>query len=287
MPPLLRTMRPKQWPKNAFVFIPLLFDGVISGERILRTVIAFFLLCLMSSAVYIMNDLSDIESDRKHPTKRFRPIPAGELSPQTAGLFAVIYALGSLVIGWLLSPPFALVLLIYLIVQIAYTFYLKHVVLLDIAALSSGFVLRIAAGVTVITVERFSPWLYIFGGFLALFMVLGKRRHEIVLLGDDAGKHRKVLKDYNLDLLDRMMNTVTTSAIVSYTLYSFLAEGLPANNSMMLTVPFVIFGIFRYMYLIHVRKEGGAPEEILLKDRPMQIDLVLWFMVVVFVLYLQ
>jgi 4-hydroxybenzoate polyprenyltransferase len=169
--------------------------------------------------------------------------------------------------------------------QIGYTFWLKHVVLLDVFIITTGFVLRIAAGVTVIDVQRFSPWLYVFGGFLALFMALGKRRHELVLLGDSAYSHRAILNEYSLDLIDRMLGVVMTSAVVSYSLYTFLAEGLPTNHVMMLTIPFVLYAIFRYLYLIHIRGEGGAPEEILLRDRPLQVTLGLFGMVVFFALY--
>lgn len=278
---LIKTMRPRQWPKNGFVFVPLLFDGNFTTERALRTVIAFVLLCLMSSAVYIMNDLADIESDRRHPTKRNRPLPAGKLNPTVAAVAAVLLAIGSLLAGVALAPEFAAVLLAYLIVQVAYTFWLKNVVLLDVIVVAAGFVLRIAAGVTVIEVQRFSPWLYVFGGFLALFMVLGKRRHELVLLGGDASDHRPILKEYNLDLVDRLITIVTTSAIASYSLYTFLAEGAPANHLMMTTIPFVLYGIFRYMYLVLVKEQGGAPEEILLTDRAMQVDLVLWLILVI------
>jgi 4-hydroxybenzoate polyprenyltransferase len=177
-------------------------------------------------------------------------------------------------------------LLAYFLVQIAYTYYLKNVVLLDVFVVASGFILRIAAGVVVIEVERFSPWLYVFGGFLALFMILGKRRHELVLLGDDAGSHRSSLNEYNLELIDLLLMIVTTSAVAAYSLYTFLAEGLPQNHLMMLTIPFVLYGIFRYLYLIHVRHEGGAPEEILLRDRPMQITLALYGGLVFTALYL-
>ena len=187
-----------------------------------------------------MNDLTDIESDRLHPVKRLRPLPAGELSPNVARFAAILFSIGSLIAGYFLSLPFALILLAYLVIQIAYTFYLKHVVLMDVFTVSAGFVLRIAAGVAVIQVQRFSPWLYVFGGFLALFMILGKRRHELVLLGEGAGSHRAILKEYNLELIDKLLNTVTTSAVVSYSLYTFLAEGLPNNHLMMLTIPFVM-----------------------------------------------
>ena len=285
---LLRTMRPRQWPKNGFVFVALLFDRQVDeADSVLRAVIAFFLLSLMSSAVYIINDLVDIDSDRQHPKKRTRPLPAGELSPQAAGMAALVYASGSLVAGFVLSPVFGWILLAYLLVQIAYTFWLKHMVLIDVSVVASGFILRIAAGVAVLTdVERFSPWLYIFGGFLALFLALGKRRHELVLLGADAGNHRAILNEYSLELIDRLIGIVTTSAIVAYSLYTFLAEGLPGNHVMMLTIPFVIYGMFRYLYLIHIRHEGGAPEEILLRDRPMQVALALWAALVFVALYI-
>jgi 4-hydroxybenzoate polyprenyltransferase len=284
---LIRSMRPRQWPKNAFVFVALLFDRkFFDPASVLPTIGAFVLLCLMSGAVYLMNDLADIESDRRHPTKRHRPLPSGRLNPRVAAVAAVALALVSLVAGYFLSWALAVILALYLVSQIAYTFRLKHVVLIDVLTIAAGFVLRIAAGVAVIDVERFSPWLYIFGGFLALFMALGKRRHELVLLGGEAANHRAILDDYNLDLIDRLQGIVTTSAVVSYSLYTFLAEGLPDNHAMMLTIPFVLYGIFRYLYLIHIRNEGGAPEEILLRDRPFQINLLFYGLTVFVALYL-
>jgi 4-hydroxybenzoate polyprenyltransferase len=280
-------MRPRQWPKNVFVFVALFFDGqVINVTSLLNTILAFVLLCLMSSGVYLMNDLADIESDRRHPTKRFRPLPAGELQKGTAGAAAVFFALGSLTAGFALSTGFGLILLAYLVTQIAYTFWLKHVVLLDVSIVAAGFILRIAAGVTVIDVQRFSPWLYLFGGFLSLFLVVGKRRHELVLLGDEARHHRAILQEYNLELIDRMLGIITTGAVVSYSLYTFLSEGLPENHAMMLTIPFVLYGIFRYLYLIHVRNEGGAPEEIVLRDRPFQITILLYGLAAFIALYI-
>ncbi len=284
---LIRSMRPRQWPKNAFVFVALLFDRkFFDPASVLPTVGAFVLLCLMSGAVYLMNDLADIESDRRHPTKRNRPLPSGRLNPRVAAVAAVGLAIVSLVAGYFLSIELAIILLLYLLSQIAYTFRLKHVVLIDVLTIAAGFVLRIAAGVAVIDVERFSPWLYIFGGFLALFMALGKRRHELVLLGGEAANHRAILDDYSLDLIDRLQSIVTTSAVVSYSLYTFLAEGLPENHAMMLTIPFVLYGIFRYLYLIHIRNEGGAPEEILLRDRPFQVNLLFYGLTVFVALYL-
>jgi 4-hydroxybenzoate polyprenyltransferase len=283
---LLKTMRPRQWPKNGFVFVALFYDGkLLDPTSVMRTVAAFILLCLMSSAVYIMNDLADIEADRQHPIKKKRPLPAGELSPTIAAVAAVLFAVGSLVAGFALTPTLGWILLTYLIIQIAYTFWLKNIVLLDVIVVASGFILRIAAGVAVIEVQRFSPWLYVFGGFLALFMVLGKRRHELTLLGEGASSHRAILQEYNLELIDIMLTIVTTSAIAAYTLYTFLAEGLPQNDTMMLTIPFVMYGVFRWLYLIHVRHEGGAPEEIVLRDRPLQLTLLLYGILVFAILY--
>ena len=284
---LIKSMRPRQWPKNVFVFVPLFFDRKLTDpESLLRTLGAFVFFCLMSSAVYMMNDLVDMEKDRQHPTKKYRPLPAGELIPTVAVIAAVVFALVSLVGGYLLSPILALILLIYLALQIAYTWWLKNVVLVDVLVVASGFILRIGAGVAVIEVERFSPWLYVFSGFLALFLVLGKRRHELVLLGKEGANHRSILSEYNIDLIDRMLGIVTTGAVVAYSLYTFLAEGLPANHAMMLTIPFVLYAIFRWLYLIHVRHEGGAPEEIVLRDRPLQVDIILWAIVVFIALYM-
>jgi 4-hydroxybenzoate polyprenyltransferase len=288
-------MRPRQWPKNGFVFVALFFDRqLINADSVFHTLVAFFLLCLMSSAVYIMNDLADIEGDRQHPVKRNRPLPSGRLNPAVAAMAAFVLAAGSLLVpfafyanpyGLYPNPGLGAILLAYLVSQIAYTFYLKHVALVDVLIVATGFILRIAAGVSVIEVQRFSPWLYVFGGFLALFMALGKRRHELVLLGQNAGNHRAILEEYNLDMIDLLINITITSALVAYSLYTFLAEGLPENNAMMLTIPFVLYALFRYLYLIHIRHEGGAPEEILLRDRPLQIDLVLYAIVAYFALY--
>jgi len=283
---LVKTMRPRQWPKNGLVYIPLFFDGKLSDpESFVRTTIAFILLCFMSSGVYIMNDLMDIEKDRQHPEKRNRPLPSGQLNPKVAAVAAFVFIAGSLVAGYFLSTAFTVVLAVYFLLQVAYTFYLKNIVLVDVMVLSAGFILRVAAGVEVINVERFSPWLYVCTGLLALFLALGKRRHELIILGDEAGNHRAILADYNLDLIDRLIGIVTTSAVVAYSLYTFLSEGLPANNLMMLTIPLVLYAVFRYLYLIHVRHEGGAPEEIFLRDRPMQLTLVIWASIVFLVLY--
>jgi 4-hydroxybenzoate polyprenyltransferase len=284
---LLITMRPRQWLKNGLVYAPLFFDSkLIDLESFLRTSAAFVLLCLMSGAVYIMNDLIDIENDRQHPTKKDRPLASGGLNTTMAGVAAVILIVGTLFVGFYLSVAFGVVLLVYFLVQVVYSFYLKNIVLLDVLTVSAGFVLRVAAGVAIINVERFSPWLYVCTGFLALLIALGKRRQELILLGADAGNHRSILNEYTIDLIDRLNAIVTTSAVVAYSLYTFLAVGLPSNNLMMLTIPFVLYAVFRYLFLIHVRHEGGAPEEIFLRDRPMQASMILWAVVVFLVLYI-
>jgi 4-hydroxybenzoate polyprenyltransferase len=283
---LLKTMRPRQWPKNGFVFAALFFDRqALDISSVIQAVLAFVLLCLVSSAVYIMNDLADIESDREHPIKKNRPLPSGRLNPAAARSAMLVLVIFGLAASFALSTVFGLIVLGYFLLQMAYTWQLKHMVLLDVSAVATGFVLRVAAGVVIIEVERFSPWLYVCTGFLALFLALGKRRHELVLLGLGAGSHRAILQEYNLDLIDRLMGIVATSCLVSYSLYTFLSEGLPPNHLMMLTIPFALYTLFRLLYLIHVRQEGGAPEEILLRDRPLQITLVLWAGVIFLALY--
>lgn len=283
---LIKTMRPRQWPKNGFVFAALFFDRkVLLIDSILQAFLAFILLCLVSSAVYIMNDLADIESDREHPTKRNRPLPSGKLSINVARAALILFVVVGLTASFMLSNVFGIIVLGYFLLQVAYTWQLKHMVLLDVSTVATGFILRVAAGVAIIDVERFSPWLYVCTGFLALFLALGKRRHELVLLGDDAGNHRAILQEYNLDLIDRLMGIVATSCLVSYSLYTFQSEGLPPNHFMMLTIPFALYTLFRLLYLIHVRHEGGAPEEILLRDRPLQVTLFLWVIVIFLALY--
>ncbi|MCO5195221.1 MAG: decaprenyl-phosphate phosphoribosyltransferase [Anaerolineae bacterium] len=289
---LIKTMRPQQWVKNGFVFAALLFDGQLrfgEWDVIGRTLIAFALFCAISSSVYIMNDLSDIESDRRHPTKRLRPLPSGQVRPNVARLAFFALSLGTLALAFTLDQMWhttlGWVVLAYFVLQIAYTFRLKHVVLLDVCAIAAGFVLRVAAGVAVIEVARFSPWLYVCTASLALFLALGKRRHELILLGDNAGTHRAILQEYTVELVDKLITLVMTGALVSYSLYTFLAEGLPAGNRMMLTIPFVLYGILRWSYLMYGRGEGGAPDEMVLRDRPLQLALAGWLVTVIFVLY--
>jgi len=283
---LLLTMRPKQWTKNGFVFVALLFDRkVLDIDYLLATLAGFGLLCLISSAVYLFNDLADIEADRLHPKKRNRPLPSGQLSKGLALGAAVFFPLVAIPLALMLKPMFAAVLTGYLVLQIAYTFRLKHIVLIDVMAIAAGFVLRVGSGVALVDVERFSPWLYIFTTMLALFLGFAKRRQELVLMNGQKGT-RAILEQYNIRLLDEMLVIVTGTTILTYALYTFSAEGLPDNHLMMLSIPFVIYGIFRYLWLIHVKEETDPPDEVLLKDRPMQLTVALFGISVFLVLYI-
>jgi 4-hydroxybenzoate polyprenyltransferase len=284
---LLKTMRPKQWVKNGFIFAALVFDVKFFDLTYLwHSVLGFVLFSLVSGVVYTMNDLVDIEKDRAHPKKRYRPLPAGDLSPRVAQVAVVVIAVGALLLAAWLSNGFALILGGYLLLQIGYSFVLKNVVLLDVMTIAAGFVLRVAAGVPLVEAERFSPWLYICTTLLALFLALGKRRGELVLLGEEAGNHRESLNHYTIPLLDQLISLVTSSTIVAYALYTFSAPNLPANHAMMLTIPFVIYGLFRYLYLVHAKGITLAPDEVLLTDHPLQIDIVIWGVAAAGILYL-
>lgn len=284
---LLRTMRPWQWTKNAAIFAALLFDRKLTDPFYLTATIAgFVLLSITSSTIYIINDLADIDKDRAHPTKRNRPLPSGRLSPGLAIAAAVALPLLTLPLAYLLEPTFAAILLVYLVLHIAYSFGLKNLVIIDVMTIAAGFVLRVVAGVVLVDVVRFSPWLYVVTTLLALFLGFGKRRNELATLREEANNHRASLEHYSIGLLDEMISIVTATTVVAYALYTFSAEGLPENHLMMLTTPFVLYGIFRYLYIIHSKGDGGAPDEVLLKDRPIQITVVLWALAVFIILYL-
>lgn len=283
---LWRTMRPKQWTKNGFIFIPLIFDEKLFRIRpLVMTLAGFVLLCLISSAIYIINDLTDIEKDRQHPTKRNRPIPSGKLPVRVAQIAAAVISLIALALAFALNIWFALIVIGYFVLQLAYSSRLKNIVILDVMTIAGGFVLRVAAGVPLVIVERFSPWLYVFTTLLALFLALGKRRQEILLLQDSACNHRAILCEYSLPYLDEVINVVVSGTIVVYSLYTFTAVNLPANHTMMLTIPFVLYGMFRYLYLIHIKGEGGAPDELLFQDRSLLATVALWGLTSAVVLY--
>lgn len=285
---LVKAMRPRQWLKNGFIFFALIFDQqLFLLEPFLRTLGGFFLFCLISSAVYLLNDIADIEADRQHPEKRYRPLASGQLPINLAQGTAFILALISLSLGYSLEPVFAGILALYFVINLLYSRWLKHIPILDVLIISSGFVLRVAGGVALITVERFSPWLYMMTILFSLYIGLGKRRAEINLLAQGASAHRKVLDGYTIPLLDQYITIVSGMTIVAYSLYTFSAPNLPENHSMMLTIPFVVYGIFRYLQLIQIGHAAGAPDEVALKDRPLQLTVVLWGLAVIAVFYLS
>lgn len=286
---LLRTMRPKQWTKNVlFIFPALIFDGkLFDVPSFLSVAYACLLLCLIAGSVYILNDLVDIESDKQHPRKRLRPLPSGQLPLPLARIAVVIIPITVLVLSYLFNWKLAVILLVYFIMQILYSFYLKHIVIVDILTVTAGFVLRVVAGVVVIQVTNFSPWLYVCTGLLALFLAIGKRRQELLLLGENAANVRRIFQYYNIQFLDEMLRMVTAGTLITYILYTIETPSplLAQTNMALGTVPFVLYGLFRYLYLIYVKGEMAAPDEVLLKDRPLQIDIVLFALSFVVILY--
>ncbi|NPV07417.1 MAG: decaprenyl-phosphate phosphoribosyltransferase [Anaerolineae bacterium] len=283
---LMKTMRPKQWAKQAFVLAALVFDGkLFQPYFVVRTLLAVLVFSLISGAVYALNDLADVEKDRTHPSKRHRPLASGRLSPAVAGVAVLVLVAVSLATAYLLSPGFLLVTALYFGLNVAYSYVLKDLLILDLLAIAAGFVLRVVAGVVVVDVARFSPWLYVCTTLLALFIAINKRRHEYVLLAENAENHRSTLAGYTLPLLDQFSMVVISATLMAYSLYTFSAPNLPDNHSMMLTIPFVIYGLFRYMYLVQVKGMGGAPEEIVLRDKPLILDVLLWSLAVGLVLY--
>lgn len=285
---LFKTMRPKQWAKNVFLLAAIVFDRKLTNsDAMLHTLIGVVVFSLVASVVYIINDIADVEADRQHPTKRNRPIAAGKLSVTAAWISATILLLIAFPIAIWLSPTFVLITFLYLVMNLFYSTWLKHVVLLDIILLASLYVIRVAAGVALIDVVRFSPWIYIFTTFLALLMGTGKRRAELSEIADGPNAQRRVLDGYTLSFLDQLITLASGMTIITYSLYTFSAPNLPENYAMMLTIPFIIYGIFRYQYLLQVKGTGSAPEELVLSDRPLQFALVLWGLAVLVVFYIS
>lgn len=283
----IRSLRPRQWIKNAFVFAAIVFDGqLFQAAPLVRTALGFVLLCMASSAVYLLNDIADLEADRQHPSKRNRPLAAGALSLSVARLTAVVLLVVALAGGWTLATGFGLIIAAYLSINFLYSYWLKHLPIIDVFVIATGFLLRVGAGTALISVQRFSPWLYVCTTLLALFIGFGKRRAEIILLADGANNHRRVLEGYSIELLDQLLMILSALTIMAYSLYTFSAENLPENHLMMLTIPFVMYGIFRYLHLIHVERRGGAPEELVFRDLPLAATLVLWGSVSSAILYL-
>ncbi len=290
---LLISVRPKQWSKNVFVFAGLVFAvRLFDPHAVAESMLAFALFCMASSAVYLINDVADIERDRAHPVKRNRPLAAGRLRPGVAVATAVLLIAISLPTAFWLNPLFGAILLAYLLLMVVYSFYLKNVVILDILAIAFGFVLRAAGGAVAIRVS-ISHWLFVCTILLALFLGLAKRRHELLLLEQNAGSHRHILSQYSPALLEELLSIVAASTLIAYSLYTFYgpnprwltSEYVHDIPYMMLTIPFVIYAIFRYLFLVYQKNKGGSPEEILLGDLPFLINLMLWGISVLVILY--
>lgn len=278
-----QAMRPHQWIKNTLLFAGLIFTGSFhEGSLVLRACLAFGVFCLLSSAVYLFNDLQDLQRDRAHPMKRHRPLPSGRLPVALAwGLVVLLSAFG-LGAALLLDRDFqfGLVTLLYWGMSLGYSLWFKNVVLLDVALIALGFVLRAIAGAVVIDV-KISPWLIICTFLLALFLGFGKRRHELILLGENRNRHRQALEEYTKELLDHLLTITVATTIQSYAIYTILSETAQHHPGLWYTLPFVIYGLFRYFYLVHRREEGGTPERLILRDKPILICIALWTAMVI------
>ena len=284
--PYLRLVRPRQWTKNGFVLAGVVFaEKAFSVTEVAHALLAFVVFCALSGAVYAANDVLDVKEDRRHPLKRFRPVASGEISARSAIVFAALLAGGALAASFALLPfGVGIAVIAYLTLQALYTTVLKHTAILDVMSISGGFVIRALAGVAAVS-SPISPWLIVCTGLLTLFLGFSKRRHEIATLGEGAAVHRKNLRDYSVPMLDEMMNIMISATIIAYTLYTFTVYERQDQIFMMASIPFVIYGVFRYMLLVH-RDGGGNPDTLLLSDRPLQIALFLWLVVVMAVIYL-
>jgi 4-hydroxybenzoate polyprenyltransferase len=286
---LIQSMRPKQWSKNLLLFVGIIFSqNILQTSLLLKSVAAFGIFCIISGSIYLVNDIADIESDRAHPLKSQRPIASGRLKISTAAVVLIILISGSIPLSFILDFQFGIVVLAYFLSILAYSVVLKHIVILDVMIVTLGFVLRAIAGAVVIHV-KISSWLLICTIFLALFLTLCKRRHELVLLGNSSGNHRKSLIEYNPYLLDQMIAITTASAVIFYALYTTSQETVAkfGTRNLIFTLPFVIYGIFRYLYLVHQKNMGGSPELIFIQDRSMIINIILYCVVVILVLYMN
>ena len=283
-------IRPKQWLKNFFVFAPILFAGqLLNFDLMFKNIIAFIAFCFVSSSVYIINDISDIESDRVHKKKRFRPLASGEISIKQAKIFFIFIALITIAITSLLNIYFAVVIIVYFVINALYSYKIKNIVLLDVFFISFGFMLRVLGGAVAIDVA-ISSWMSLTTIFISLFLAISKRRAELSQSDlNDVNKQRKVLNNYDIVFLDQMNTIAATGTIICYALYTVSEKAVTTFHTdyLIYTTPFVIYGIFRYMYLIHRKNLGENPEQIVTKDIPLIINLILWFLFSVLIFYKQ
>jgi 4-hydroxybenzoate polyprenyltransferase len=281
------SLRPHQWTKNLLVLAALAFSKhLFEAEPLLRTLLAFTVFCGLSGAIYLVNDVADLERDRRHPRKRLRPVASGALAARTALKVALGLAFVCLGFAFKLGALFGACALAFLILNLVYSLWLKNVVIVDVITMSLGFILRAVGGALAISV-RISDWLLVCTLLLALFLALSKRRHELVSLADGAIGHRMVLAEYSPYLLDQMISVVTASCLMAYAFYTMAPETVEKyqTDRLALTIPFVLYGIFRYLYLVHQKEEGGSPTDLLLTDRPLLIVLALWAAAVVLIVY--
>ncbi|MEK4527932.1 decaprenyl-phosphate phosphoribosyltransferase [Paenibacillus sp. FSL H8-0104] len=275
---LIRLLRPKQWTKNLLLFAALLFSfEEIRTETILATLLGFILFSLVAGCVYILNDFVDRDRDRQHPVKRYRPMASGQVNPSHALLFGIILLILSVGTAFMMNPLFGVLCIVYFLLNVSYSFVLKHLVILDMMTIAAGFVLRAIAGGVLIHVP-FTPWFLICTMLLSLFLAIGKRRNELTLLEGNTGSHRKVLDNYSITLLDQFNTIVTTATIISYSLFTFTSD---RTIHLMWTIPLVIYGMFRYLYLIHMKNQGGSPDRVLFEDKPILITVMLYVISVV------
>lgn len=285
---LVRALRVYQWTKNLLVVAALIFARQLGEpEQVLRSLGAFIAFCMAASATYLFNDLIDMEKDRAHPEKRLRPLPSGQMRPKTAAMLSGVLLLGAMALAWAVRPMFLLALFFYLALTISYSLALKHYLIIDVLAIALGFVTRALAGAIALDV-KFSNWLVVCTLFLAMFLGLNKRRHEITLLEEDALSHRRVLYQYSVHYLDQLILIMAGGALITYTIYTCSPEVVErlGTDKLYLTIPFVVYGLFRYLYLVHRHAEGGDPGSTLLKDAPLAINVLLWAGACAAILYL-
>jgi 4-hydroxybenzoate polyprenyltransferase len=283
---LLASLRPRQWVKNLFVFAGVIFSQQMLTPLAWTALGAFVIFCGLSGAIYLFNDVMDAERDRLHPSKRLRPIASGALSRPTAVVFGVLLLSGSLAAAFLIGVSFGLVALGYGVLLTAYSLWLKHMVILDVLTVAVGFVLRAVAGAVAVEAE-ISGWLLICTILIALFLALGKRRHEYRSLARDAAAHRPILAEYSESFLDQMISVVTASTVTAYALYTMSPETVAKFHTRLLplTLPFVLYGIFRYLYLLYRRDLGGNPSDLLVSDRALLFDALLWMLATFAIIY--
>ncbi|APR01540.1 ubiA prenyltransferase family protein [Clostridium botulinum] len=282
---IIALMRPKQWIKNFFVFAAIIFSGNLTNESILKNnIITFILFCLTSSTIYILNDIVDLEKDKKHPEKKNRPLPSGRVSKSTAIIMNIVILFTVLFCSYkFVDYKIMYIYLLYIVMNIFYCFKLKNVVILDVMVITFGFVLRMESG-SLATKVSVSPWLFLCTILLSLFLALNKRKSEIITLKDKRGSHRKILEEYSVELIDNMLTIVTPSILISYCIYTFSSV---QSKRMMYTIPFVLYGIFRYQYLMNNHNLGGKPEDVFGKDKPFLVNMVLWVISVVVIIYFK